>query len=77
MKIETENAIYEDTFNSLVAVFGAVSGAKSVYECSCGEKSIHHMELFSTKDKSSYQYNYICGCGNKIKVYVKDIHAKI
>jgi hypothetical protein len=35
MRIETDNAIYEDTFDSLVAKPGAATG-KPVYECSCG-----------------------------------------
>lgn len=48
MRIETANAIYEDTFDSLVAKPGAATG-KPVYECSYG---------------------------NKIKVFVKDIHFK-
>jgi hypothetical protein len=75
MRIETVNAIYEDTFDSLVAKPGAATG-KPVYECSCGEKYIYNMEIFSKKDSPSYQYNFTCCCGNKIKVFVKDIHFK-
>lgn len=76
MRIETDNAIYEDTFNSLIPVLGAATRKNYVYECSCGEKAIHNLQLFSKKDSPAYQYNYICGCGNQIKVFVKDVHYK-
>lgn len=75
MRIETANAIYEDTFDSLVAKPGAVTGSL-VYECSCGEKYIHNIKIFSEKDSPSYQYNFTCCCCNKIKVFVRDIHFK-
>jgi hypothetical protein len=75
MRVETINAIYEDTFNNLVVKPGVVS-RRLVYECSCGEAGLHNMQLFSIKNSPSYQYSYICGCGNKIKVFVKDVHFK-
>lgn len=75
MRIETDNAIYEDTFDSLVAKPGVVSG-RPVYECSCGEVGLHDMQLFPIKNSPSYQYNFTCGCGNRIKIFIKDVHFK-
>ena len=68
MRIETNTAIYEDKYSQLVP---RVINDKVTYECGCGEKYCYDMEIFSMPGTSSYQYNYTCGCGNRIKVYIK------
>lgn len=70
MRIETKNAIYEDTDNKLIPLYG------KAYGCECGEPTISNMKMNYKVKLPSYEYSFTCCCGNKIKVFVKDIHAK-
>ena len=74
MRVETSDAIYEDSFNQLTP---KVSGEKVVYECGCGEKYCYNMEIFSRPGTTAYQYNFTCGCGNRIRVYVKEHYKEL
>jgi hypothetical protein len=71
MRIETPNAIYEDTLNKLVPRVSS-KNTKVTYECSCGEVAIHDMCIVADPNTLLYYYSFTCGCGNKLKVTIKD-----
>jgi hypothetical protein len=71
MRIETVNAIYEDTEDKLKTIDGRI------YRCSCGEEHIHHVsDIMQVHGTDGYTYSYVCCCGNKINILVKDVHCK-
>lgn len=73
MRVEIDNAIYEDTLNNLILTEGHVTHTKCIYECACGEHNISKVKLNYDVKLPSYEYTYNCGCGNSIKVFVKNV----
>ena len=71
VRIETVNAIYEDTKTRLKTLDGRI------FRCACGEKSIGHVsDLKQVHRTNGYMYSYTCCCGNKINVLVNDVYYK-
>lgn len=78
MWIETNNTIYEDTLDKLVLVKETGVHGDPVYRCKCGERKTYNLNVYSNIEKpTSRQYVYTCGCGNLIKILIKDIHQKV